>query len=130
MMKYFKLLLVVVISALLTGCTTPKIKSIRDETPPQTPEPVATNFIDINADGFSPSTISVFAGETVTFQNSDSKSHEVASDPYPKDDILPDFHSGTLYKNETYQYTFGQVGTFGYHLEDNPSIKGEVIVGR
>jgi plastocyanin len=127
-MKYFELLFIVIISALLTGCTSPKIKSIRDETPPLTAEPVATNYIDIKADGFSPASISIFAGDTVTFQNSDSKSHEVASDPYPKDDILPDFHSGTLYKNETYQYTFRQTGTYGYHLEDNPSVKGEVIV--
>jgi len=112
----------------LAGCTTPEIKSIRDSITATPIAPVSSNSINITSSGFSPSLISVSAGEIVTFQNSDSKSHEVASDPYPKDDILPDFHSGTLYKNETYQYAFTQTGTFGYHLEDNPSIKGKVIV--
>ena len=128
MTKFFKISVLVAILIFFTGCTSPKIKSIRDETLSPTPEPVATNFIDIKADGFSPSSISVFAGDAVTFQNSDSKPHEVASDPYPEDDILPDLHSGTLYKGESYQYTFAKIGAFGYHLEDNPSIKGKVIV--
>jgi plastocyanin len=127
MTQYLKLFLVAVL-ALLTGCTSPTIKSIRDESSSSTPTSVATNYVDIKADGLSPLSISVFAGDTVTFQNSDSKPHKVASDPYPKDDILPDFHSETLYKNETYQYTFRHSGTYGYHLEDNPSVKGEVIV--
>jgi len=112
----------------LNGCTTPSITSIRDQATATPNSPISTNFVTISLGRFNPQNIQIAIGESVVFQNLDSTTHHIASDPYPKNDILPDFHSDTLFKNEAYSYTFHQVGTFGYHLEENPSVEGKITV--
>jgi len=112
----------------LTGCTTPQIKSIRDEVTATPEAPISSYLVTISQNGFSPENISIFAGDTVTFQNTDTKTHEIASDPHPEHSLLPGLDSGLLYKGDNFEYTFQKSGQWGYHLEDNPSIKGNVIV--
>lgn len=130
MIRFSKTSIAVIVLVLTTGCSSPEIKSIRNETLSPNPKPVETNLVNIKENGFSPPIILIAVGDTVTFQNSTLKPLEIASDPHPDDNTLPDFHSETLYKEEFYQYTFLKAGKFGYHLEDNPSIKGEVIVAQ
>jgi plastocyanin len=114
----------------LTGCTTPQIKSIRDTaTPPSSASiPEKTNLVTISNNKIEPAAIEVSAGDTVIFQNSDQKPHQIASDPHPAHTDLPDLYSPPIYEKDTYSYTFTKVGTWFYHLEDNPSIRGEVVV--
>jgi len=116
----------------LTGCTTPQIKSIRDTaTPPPAsiPEnPEKTNLVTILNNKIEPAAIEVSAGDTVIFQNLDQKPHQIASDPHPAHTDLPDLYSPPIYEKDTYSYTFTKVGDWFYHLEDNPSIRGKVVV--
>jgi plastocyanin len=101
---------------------------------PQSPAIVATTQpaaeVVIMADGFSPATISISKGQSVHWLNQDSSMHQVASDPYPTEDAIPDFKQTVALENsQSYTYTFNQTGTFTYHDHLNPyTIKGTVIV--
>lgn len=86
--------------------------------------------VSITSDGFIPATISVKVGQAVTWTNTDSAPHIVASDPYPNDNALAGFDSKQdLYKNDHYSFVFNKVGTYTYHDDLNPyTFEGTVIV--
>lgn len=86
--------------------------------------------VNITSGGFTPATINVVVGTTVTWTNADEVPHRVASDPYPTNDGLAGFDSGeALPANGTYSFKFEKTGTFPYHDQQNPySNKGTVIV--
>jgi len=113
----------------LTGCGMPKIGSIRDQNTTQADAiPELSNVIKIENDKIVPSQAIIQIGEAVIFLNLDSKTHRIVSDPHPEHSLLLDLDSELMYKNEKYEYIFQNSGQWGYHLEDNPSIKGKVIV--
>lgn len=110
----------------LTGCDFPKIAKLTDSQTPATR--VRTNQVTFNANGFSPKKIIVSQNTKVTFTNLDKAPHTIASDPHPTHDQLQNLYSTPIFKDQTYPYVFSKVGRFGYHLEDNPSISGEIVV--
>lgn len=77
------------------------------------------NVVSIQNSTFSPSTLTIAKGTTVTWTNNDSASHQVKSDT---------FESIVLSKGQSYFYTFNDVGTFEYICSIHPSMKGKVIV--
>jgi plastocyanin len=89
-----------------------------------------TALVTVTASGFSPETISVTAGTSVSWDNEDTSPHVVASDPYPTDNGLPGFNSiNALQTGDSYSYDFTKVGTFTYHDQLNPyALMGTVIV--
>lgn len=98
----------------------------------QTTSPAATqseNMVTLIDSGFSPSTITIKSGQSVTFVNNSSSPARVASDPHPIHNGYPglDALKGSN-PGESYTFTFTKVGTFGYHNHLNPSTKGTVIV--
>jgi len=115
-----------------SGCSLPTIKSIRDSNPSAdtiaSPTPVQTNLVSIKDGAISPKFIKINLSRTVVFQNLDKTPIKITSDPHPDHSDLPDLYSPPIYKGETYTYTFIRAGSWGYHLEDNPSVKGEVVV--
>jgi len=97
-----------------------------------TPAPahVATNKIEITANGFSPSTIKVKAGDTVTWTNKDSVPHWPATASHPTHTVYPGSDikkCGTaaqatifdackgLATGESFSFKFDQVGTWKFH---------------
>jgi plastocyanin len=81
-----------------------------------------TANVSISASSFFPNVIDVKPGQPVTWTNTDSNPHWIASDPYPKDDALKSLNSnGTIGQNETYSYTFEKAGTYTYHDELHPT---------
>jgi len=80
-----------------------------------------TDEVEISGFSFKPENISISAGTTVTWTNEDAVIHTVTSD----DEL---FDSGNLSKGDTFEYTFNQTGTFGYHCIPHPYMTGEVIV--
>ena len=88
----------------------------------QSTEAVATNQVKITDYMFSPQTIKVKVGDTVTWTNNDTVKHTVTIDSGdgPKSDLFG--------KGQTYTYTFKKAGTFTYHCEPHPYMKGTVIV--
>lgn len=89
------------------------------ETPNQT---TSTNSVTISDFAFSPATLTVKKGTTVTWTNKDSVAHTVTSDTGNMLDS-PLFSAG-----ETFSFTFNEVGTFSYHCTPHPQMKGTVIV--
>lgn len=112
---------------IVSGCSTPKIKSLSDEetTPTQVK---STNQLTIREGQFVPDKISVRAGDEVIFTNEDNTPCIIASDPHPEHDQLPDLYSSPIYEGKSYNYVFKERGYFGVHLEGNPSIKAQIIV--
>lgn len=77
--------------------------------------------VSIRDFAFSPSTITVNKGDTVTWTNNDSMIHRIAADDGSFD--LGDQSNGMSVK-----HTFNEVGTFTYHCTIHPSMKGTVVV--
>jgi len=80
-----------------------------------------TNEVWIQGMAFSPSSITVVAGTTITWTNKNAVAHTVTSD-----DGL--FNSGSIGSGKTYSYTFLTAGTFQYHCSIHPSMISKVIV--
>jgi plastocyanin len=90
--------------------------------------------VTITAAGVSPATVTVAVGQTVTFVNSDTRPHEMASDPHPQHGTCPSIEGGlgTVAVGQTkVTRAFGGAGTCRYHdhLNDTSNaLKGTIIV--
>jgi len=80
-----------------------------------------TNEVYIQGMAFSPSTITVTAGTTITWTNKDGVAHTVTSNSAA-------FDSGTINTNGTYTHLFSAAGTFPYHCMIHPDMTATVIV--
>jgi len=111
----------------------------------QTTEPIGGQevIVEIASTGFNPQTVTINKGDTVTWVNLDTAPHWPASAMHPTHKIYPgsDIQKcGTaeepnifdacreLGPEETYSFTFNQVGEWNYHDHKNPSLFGKVIV--
>ena len=83
---------------------------------------VATNTVEIKDMAFSPASITVKKGTTVTWTNKDSISHTVTGD------TSGNMNSDTLADGDAYTFTFNQTGTFQYHCNFHSSMHGTVTV--
>ncbi len=79
--------------------------------------------------GFTPNTITVKKGTTVTFANQSIKGMWVASALHPTHQLLPGFDQlKSVQKGGTYDYAFVKVGTWKYHNHVNVGDLGSVVV--
>ncbi len=83
--------------------------------------PVATDAVDIKNFAFSPATITVTAGSTVVWSNSDSIQHDITFDG-------GSIASSVLNHNDTFSHTFPTAGTYHYICSIHPFMHGTVIV--
>ena len=81
----------------------------------------ATINVRITAAAFSPKTLTLDYGDTVTWTNADRASHQVVAN----NGI---FASGALKTGQSYSYTFRGAGKFNYHDALKPSISGTITV--
>ena len=88
----------------------------------QTTPPTGANDVFIQNYAFSPSTLTVGAGTTVTWTNSDSAAHTIVSDTGGV------FESPSIANGKTYSYTFNTPGTYSYHCGIHPSMKATIVV--
>jgi plastocyanin len=90
--------------------------------------------VRITSAGVNPSTVTIAAGESVTFVNSDSRSHEMASDPHPQHGSCPSIEAGvgTLSPGATRTtHAFANAGACRYHDHDddsNRSLQGTINI--
>jgi plastocyanin len=104
----------------------PPIQTESENTTLNTP---TTHTVSYASTGFSPSSITIKAGDTVTFTNGTSSKMWVASDPHPQHTDFSDFDAGKGYEAGTsYSYTFMEAGTFTYHDHLHSSMRGTVTV--
>jgi plastocyanin len=80
---------------------------------------VAGNAVDIQNFAFSPATLTVKKGTTVTWTNNDSAAHQIKSTT---------FNSSQFGKGQTFSFTFNDAGTFDYSCAIHPSMLGKIIV--
>jgi plastocyanin len=84
--------------------------------------PAAANHVTIAGFAYSPSTLTVSRGTTVTWTNNDSAPHTVTSDGSGP------LNSSTLGRGASYSFTFTSAGTFSYHCAVHPSMHGTIVV--
>lgn len=85
--------------------------------------------ISMTDTGFSPASVTVPAGTTVTFVNNGQASHWPASATHPTHDVLPEFDSQRgIATGEEYSFTFTQAGTWKYHDHLFPQLTGQIVV--
>jgi len=80
-----------------------------------------TNLVVMKNFAFSPKTLTVAAGTTVTWKNLDEESHTVVSDTGL-------FRSGGLDQNETFSFKFDKPGVYKYTCSIHPMMMAEIIV--
>ena len=78
-------------------------------------------MISINDFTFTPSSLVVKEGTTVTWTNKDDAIHSVLADD-------GSFNSGSLEKGESGSVTFTQSGTYTYHCSQHPNMTGTITV--
>lgn len=90
--------------------------------------------ITLTSGGLNPSSVTIAIGQSVTFVNNDTKSHEIASDPHPSHGSCPSIERGlgTIGAGQT-KLTQGFAGagacTFHDHLDDtNRAFQGSIRV--
>lgn len=90
--------------------------------PASVDDAVQTNEVSIQNFKYSPTTIKVEVGTTVTWTNKDTVQHNVLGDS------LTDLNGPLLDKGKSFTYTFTEAGTYGYHCAPHPYMKGTVVV--
>lgn len=86
------------------------------------PAQAVNHQVDIVGFAFSPASLSISAGDTVTWTNQDGANHTSTSDDGTTWD------SGTLTTSQSYSFTFNGGGTFPYHCEFHPSMTAVIEV--
>lgn len=116
--------LLILVASISTSCTK---SSMGDMTGTGTTggikgtEGPGTNEVWIRSMAFTPSTITVTTGTTVTWTNQDMVVHNVVSSPAL-------FNSGSMANGATFSYKFSTSGTYSYSCTLHPSMVGTVIV--
>ena len=87
--------------------------------------PVATTVVAIQNFAFSPATITVKAGSTVTWTNRDEDPHNVTAQ---SGGTSGPFHSPALSTGQSYRYTFTALGRFDYLCTIHPFMTATVLV--
>ena len=71
---------------------------------------------------FNPATVTVKAGDKVTWTNNDTVGHDVTGDDFDSGD------PGGLQNGDTFAHTFDKAGTFDYVCTVHPGMEGSVTV--
>ena len=96
--------------------------------------PTATTTITITSAGVSPKSITVPRGSQVTFVNSSSVPHEMASDPHPTHGSCPEIESGVGFMSAGQTKLTGNLNTprtCGYHDHNrdfDTTLQGTIVV--
>lgn len=113
---YLNILALLISAMVITSCS----KGSSYNSTPNTPPPSANSVSIVNM-SFSPATLTVTAGTTVTWTNNDNMTHTVTSDAVG-------FDSGDLAVGVKFSKVFSVAGTFTYHCTIHPTMKGTIIV--
>ena len=79
--------------------------------------------VSISGYAFQPATLTVRAGDTVTWTNHDQAPHDVTTTSAPVA-----IHGSTMTKGQSWSYTFTAPGTYSYICSIHPDMKATVVV--
>jgi plastocyanin len=97
----------------------PAPKPVAKEKPEPAITAAASSSVAIENFVYSPATVNVNVGDSVTWTNGDSAPHTATGDG---------FDTGTLNEGESGSATFSSAGTFDYICALHPNMKGTVVV--
>jgi plastocyanin len=80
----------------------------------------ADQDVAISGFSYSPSTVTISVGDTVTWTNSDAQAHTATGNGW---------NTGELGNGDSGTITFGAAGTFDYVCAIHPTMAGRVVVG-
>jgi plastocyanin len=86
-----------------------------------TPGLAATNMVVMKNFDYSPMSLNIPVGATVTWKNLDGEPHTVVS-------VDGAFRSAALDQNDTYSFTFNKAGTYKYVCSIHPKMMATIIV--
>jgi plastocyanin len=81
----------------------------------------ADHAVDIAGFAFSPQSITVAVGDTVTWSNADAQNHTATADD-------ASFDTGTIARGTSKSVTVETAGTFGYHCKIHPAMTATIVV--
>jgi plastocyanin len=81
----------------------------------------ADHAVDIAGFAFSPGTITISVGDSVTWSNADAQSHTATADD-------GSFDTGTITSSTPKTVSFATAGTFAYHCKIHPAMTATVVV--
>jgi len=107
--------------ALPVGCSSREAAPRKSPTDVSGPSvsPATRISVAIGDSAFEPAVIIVGAGTVVEWHNEDTEAHTVTG---------PGFDSGRLRPGAGYSHTFDRTGTFEYHCDIHPEMKGKITV--
>lgn len=83
--------------------------------------PASVPAVSIQNDSFVPATLTISAGQSVTFTNNDDDAHTVTATDGAFDSKGLDTHG-------VWKHTFAKPGTYKYFCELHPFMKGTIVV--
>jgi plastocyanin len=113
--------------AMASGCGTSSPSSPTTFNPSPTPTPggnavtIPSGAQSLGNRAFMPNPLTVAAGTTVTWTNTDAIAHTSTSDSRV-------FDSGTISPGGSFSFAFQTPGTFPYHCTIHPGMVGTVVV--
>ena len=100
-----------------SGSTTTTLPSTTTTTVPHTPTTIP---VAIKSLAFNPATVTIHAGDSVTWTNNDGFDHTVTADGGA--------FNATIHSGQSFTVKFNSVGQFPYHCAIHPSMHGKVVV--
>jgi plastocyanin len=84
----------------------------------QTPPPAVVHIANF---AFTPKTLTIASGQTVTFVNDDGEPHTATA-------VDKSFDSAGLDLHDTWRHAFPKPGTYAYYCAMHPYMKGTIVV--
>lgn len=103
----------------------------------ETPAPSATasaavqqgqNTVTLTSSGFSPATLTIKAGDAVTWVNNNGANATVNSAPHPAHTDYPPLNLGVFADGQSLSLTFNKAGSYKYHNHLNSAQFGTIVV--
>lgn len=88
----------------------------------------AASVIKYTSSGFSPSSITIKSGQSVTFENDSSSLLQVDSNPHPIHTDNTELNIGSIAVGQQQSVVLTKTGSWGYHNHLNPTDTGTIIV--
>jgi plastocyanin len=98
-----------------------KVKATHTPPAPSASTAASDNTISIKDMAFTPNSLQIKVGATVTWVNNDTVQHTVTSDTKV-------FDSGPIEPGANFTYTFTQAGSFAYHCDIHKSMIATITV--
>ena len=131
----------------LTGAAVTDTKpAVQEKVPPQPTGKLGVEdiyTIEVSSAGFSPNTLTIKSGDSVKFVAKDGTRHWPASDIHPIHAQYPGSNLNkcnspeqgqifdacwSLREGETYEFTFEEKGSWGFHDHLHPALTGKIVV--